>query len=403
MQTSSSCSKLGKVSLRGDRRNCAWSQSLQCRIRVDNAKIDVIAKLPPPTNVKGVRSFLGHERFYRRFIKYFSKISHPMTKLIEKESVFDFNEECIKAFKTLKEKLRNAPIMVSPDWSQLFKLMCDASDFAVGAVLGKRDGKHFRPIHFASKTLRNAQQNYTVTKKELLVVDFAFDKFRSYLILSKTIVFTDHSTIIYLFTKQDAKPRLIHWILLLQEFDIEIKNKKGAENVVVDHLSRLKNLNLTKLRDEDINDNFHDETLMNILSKDEEIPWFADFANYLGTLWSFTTTKKVFDASFYWPNIFKEAHTLAQNCDICQRSGSLSRRDEMPQNSIQVSKIFDIWGIDFIGPFPKSHKFEYILVAIDYVSKWAEAEALPTNYARVIINFLKKTLLSFSYSKSFNK
>ncbi|GKE05660.1 reverse transcriptase domain-containing protein [Tanacetum coccineum] len=103
-----------------------------------------------------------------------------------------------------------------------------------------------------------------------------------------------------------------------------------------------------------------------------------------------TTAKKVFDAGFYWPKIFKEAYTLVQNCDAYQRSSSLSRRDEMPQNSIQVSEIFDIWGIDFMGPFPKFHKFEYILIAIDYVSKWAESEALPTNNARVVINFLKK-------------
>ncbi|GJV76205.1 reverse transcriptase domain-containing protein [Tanacetum coccineum] len=108
-----------------------------------------------------------------------------------------------------------------------------------------------------------------------------------------------------------------------------------------------------------------------------------------GTLWS-TTSKKVFDAGFYWPTIFKEARTLVQICDAYQRSGSLSRRDEMPQNSIQVSEIFDIWGIDFMGPLPKSHKFEYILVAIDYVSKWAKAKALPTNDARKMEKVLKR-------------
>ncbi|GJY22771.1 reverse transcriptase domain-containing protein [Tanacetum coccineum] len=210
-------------------------------LEVDKEKIDVIAKLPSPTNVKAVRSFLGHAIFYRRFIKDFSKISRPMTKLLEKDSVFNFDEECNKAFETLKEKLTNAPIMVSPNWSLPFELMCDASDYAVGAVLGQRDEKHFCPIHFASKTLNHAQQNYTVTKKELLAVVFAFDKFRSYLVLLKTVVFTDHSAIKYMFSKQDAKPRLIRWILLLQEFDIEIKNKKGAENVAADHLSILTN------------------------------------------------------------------------------------------------------------------------------------------------------------------
>ncbi|GJT46744.1 reverse transcriptase domain-containing protein [Tanacetum coccineum] len=132
-------------------------------LKVDKAKIDVIDKLPPPTNVKDVRSFLGHAGFYRRFIKDFPKISRPMTKLLEKDSVFDFNEECMKAFKTLKEKLTNAPIMVSTDWSQPFELICDASNFAVGVVLGQHEGKHFCPIHFASKTMNNTQQNYTVS------------------------------------------------------------------------------------------------------------------------------------------------------------------------------------------------------------------------------------------------
>ncbi|GJS15915.1 putative nucleotidyltransferase, ribonuclease H [Tanacetum coccineum] len=250
-------------------------------LEVDKAKIDVIAKLPPPTNVKAVRSFLGHAGFYRRFIKDFSKISRPMTKLLEKDSVFNFDEECNKAFETLKEKLTNAPIMVSPNWSLPFELMCDASDFTVGAVLGQREEKHFRPIHFASKTLNSAQQNYTVTEKELLAVVFAFDKFRSYLVLSKTVVFTDHAAIKYLFSKQDAKPRLIRWILLLQEFDIEIKNKKGAENITANHLSRLEKPNLNELKDEEINNEFPDEFLMSIKTNEKESPWFSDFANYL--------------------------------------------------------------------------------------------------------------------------
>ncbi|GKA08834.1 reverse transcriptase domain-containing protein [Tanacetum coccineum] len=205
-----------------------------------------------------------------------------MTKLLEKDAVFDFNKECIEAFELLNEKLTNTPIMVSPDWSQPIELMCDAKDFGVGVVLGQREGKNFRPIHFASKTLNNAQQNYTVTEKELLAVVFAFDKFRSYLVLSKTIIFIDHSVLKYLFAKQDAKPRLICWILLLQEFHIVIKNKKGAKNVAAYHLSRFENLHLEELRDDDNDDNFPDETLMNVSStEDDEIPWFANFANYL--------------------------------------------------------------------------------------------------------------------------
>nr|GFB38989.1 reverse transcriptase domain-containing protein [Tanacetum cinerariifolium] len=132
-------------------------------IEVDKAKIEVISKLPHPTTVKGIRSFLGHAGFYRRFIKDFSKISRPMTHLLEKNSPFIFSNECIQAFGTLKEKLTEAPILIAPNWDQPFELMCDASDYAVGAVLGQRVKKHFRPIHYASKTMNQAKANYTTT------------------------------------------------------------------------------------------------------------------------------------------------------------------------------------------------------------------------------------------------
>ena len=126
-----------------------------------------------------------------------------------------------------------------PNWQLPFELMCDASDFAIGAVLGQReDGKPY-VIYYASKTLNEAQRNYTTTEKELLAVVFVLDKFRAYLVGSFIIVFIDYLALKYLLTNQDAKARLIRWILLLQEFDLQIKYKKGVENVVADHLSRL--------------------------------------------------------------------------------------------------------------------------------------------------------------------
>ncbi|KAK8619596.1 hypothetical protein V6N13_135878 [Hibiscus sabdariffa] len=210
-------------------------------IEVDRAKIDVISKLPPPTNIKGIRSFLGHAGFYQRFIENFSKITKPLCSLLEQGKPFEFDEECMKAFEILKSKLVTTPIVEPPDWNLPFELMCDASDYAVGAVLGQRKGKIFHPTYYASKTLNEAQVNYTTTEKELLAVIFAFDKFRSYLLGTKVTVFTDHSAIKYLLSKKDAKPRLIRWILLLQEFDVEIIDKKGTENQVADHLSRLEN------------------------------------------------------------------------------------------------------------------------------------------------------------------
>ncbi|CAM8960866.1 unnamed protein product [Rhodiola kirilowii] len=197
------------------------------RIEVDKAKIEVMEKLPPPKDVKGIRSFLGHAGFYRRFIKDFSKIAKPLTNLLCNDTKFRFDEECLVAFEKLKKALVSAPIIQPPNWDLPFELMCDASDYAVGAVLGQRLDKKLHAIHYTSKVLNGAQLNYTTTEKELLAIVYAFDKFRSYLVGSKTIVFTDHAEIKYLLAKKDSKPRLIRWILLLQEFDIEIKDKRG--------------------------------------------------------------------------------------------------------------------------------------------------------------------------------
>ncbi|RVW13757.1 Retrovirus-related Pol polyprotein from transposon 17.6 [Vitis vinifera] len=207
-------------------------------IEVDKAKVELIVKLPSPTTVKGVRQFLGHAGFYRRFIKGFSSLSKPLCELLAKDAKFIWDERCQNSFDQLKKFLTTTPIVRAPNWQLPFELMCDASDFAIGAVLGQReDGKPY-VIYYASKTLNEAQRNYTTTEKELLAVVFALDKFRAYLVGSFIIVFTDHSALKYLLTKQDAKARLIRWILLLQEFDLQIKDKKGVENVVADHLSR---------------------------------------------------------------------------------------------------------------------------------------------------------------------
>nr|GFA59861.1 reverse transcriptase domain-containing protein [Tanacetum cinerariifolium] len=140
---------------------------------VDKAKIDIIAKLPHPTTVKGVWGFLSHAGFYRRFIQDFSKISRPMTHLLEKNTPFIFSKDCIQAFQTLKKKLTEAPILIAPNWDLPCELMCDASDFAIGAVLGQRHEKHLWPIHYASKTMNDAETNYTTTEKEMLAVVYA--------------------------------------------------------------------------------------------------------------------------------------------------------------------------------------------------------------------------------------
>ncbi|GJW88348.1 reverse transcriptase domain-containing protein [Tanacetum coccineum] len=325
---------------------------LKCGIEVDRAKVDVIAKLPPPTTVKGIRSFLGHTGFYRRFIKDFSKIARPMTHLLEKDTPFFFSSECQSSFEILKKKLIEAPILVSPDWDLPFEIMCDASDFAVGAVLGQRKEKHFQPIHYA-----------------------------------------------------------------------KIRDKNGAENLAADHLSGLENPHQGDLVGMEMNDNFPHESLNMIsLNPDNEPPWFANIANYLvGNVlvrgMSSQQKKKFFKdvQHYFWddPYLFricadqiirrcvdgKEAYDILKDmvthCDACQRQGKISQKDEMSQNPIQNVEIFDVWGIDFMRPFSSLRGNRYILVAVDYVSKWIEVKELPTNDAQVVVKFLKQLISKF--------
>nr|GEU88075.1 hypothetical protein [Tanacetum cinerariifolium] len=195
-----------------------------------------------------------------------------------------------------------------------------------GVVLGQRHEKHFKPIHYASKTMNDAETNYTTTEKEMLAVVYAFEKFRSYLIMNKSIVHTDHSALKYLFAKKDAKARLLRWVLLLQEFDFKVLDTKGVENLAADHLSRLENPYENVLNPNEINEKFPLETLsMVTFHGDSNASWFADFANY--------------------------------------------------------------------------HAGNFI-VKVDYLSKWVEAKALPTNDARVVCKFLKSLFASFGLPRA---
>ncbi|XP_058203012.1 uncharacterized protein LOC131317482 [Rhododendron vialii] len=349
-------------------------------IEVDKAKVDLISRLPPPSSIKQIRSFLGHAGFYRRFIRDFSKIAKPLCDLLAKDVPFVFDEACMKAFVKLRDALSSAPIMQSPDWKLPFEIMCDASDYAVGAVLGQRVDKVSHAIYYASKTLSDAQLNYTTTEKELLAVVFALDKFRSYLLGSKVVVYSDHATLRHLLSKKDAKPRLIRWILLLQEFDFEIQDKKGSENSVADHLSRI--LVDSSCDIVPLHDSFPDEQLFEV--SQVRPPWYAFIVNYLATgeipshwsrldkdrffsqvghyLWEdpilfkycadqvirrcvpqceyhsiltfchtlecgghFSgkkTATKVLQSGFYWPTLYKDAHEFCRTCLLCQHAGT---------------------------------------------------------------------------------
>ncbi|GJX67328.1 reverse transcriptase domain-containing protein [Tanacetum coccineum] len=343
-------------------------------IEVDCAKIDIIAKLPYPTNVKGVRSFLGHVGFYRRFIKDFSKIARPMNQLLMKDAKFIFSNECMQAFNILKNKLTYAPVIISPNWNIDFELMCDASNYAVGAVLGQHIDKKFRPIYYASKTMNGAQEHYTTTEKELLAVV--------------------------------AKPRLIRWVLL-------------------------ENPDLETLSDDAIRDSFPDEHLMAVQVREmAEDPWYADYVNFLvskiiphrltyhlrkkflsdikhyirddpylfkscpdgiirrgvfgkelqeilehchtrptgGHYEADITARKVFESRFYLPTIFRDAARYIRDYDTCQRASNISSHNQMPLTNILVSEV--------------------------------DAEALSTHNARVVVKFLQKLFSRFGVPKA---
>nr|CAD40178.2 OSJNBa0061A09.17 [Oryza sativa Japonica Group] len=293
--------------------------------------------------------------------------------------------------------------------------MCDASNFAVGAVLGQTKDRKQHAIAYASKTLTGAQLNYSTTEKELLAV-----------VGAKVVVYTDHAALKYLLTKKDAKPRLIRWILILQEFDIEINNKKGIENSVADHLSRMQ---ITNMQELSINDYLRDDMLLKVTDSD---PWYAPIVNFMVAwhvppgenkkrlsyesrkrLWdapylyrvcsdsllrrcvpadegmeiiekcrvapygshygAFRTHAKIWQSGFFWPTMYGDTKEFIRRCTSCQKHGGITAQDAMPLTYNLQVELFDVWGIDFMGPFPKFYDCEYILVAVDYVSKWVEA------------------------------
>ena len=185
-------------------------------IKMDPAKIQVLVNLMPPTTQKEIRNFLGYAGYYRRFIENFSKIDQPLFKILARDVEFQWTNHCQNAFQTLKEKLSVVPILCGPNLSLPFHISTDASDTTIGASLGQKENLFNYAIYYISKNLTPAELNYTVTEKEMLVVVHAIKKFRHYITGYQVFIHTYHSSLLHLFNKQDSKPRLIRYILLLQ-------------------------------------------------------------------------------------------------------------------------------------------------------------------------------------------
>nr|GFB01404.1 reverse transcriptase domain-containing protein [Tanacetum cinerariifolium] len=221
--------------------------------------------------------------------------------------------------------------------------MCDASDYAVGAILGQRIEKHFRPIHYASKTMNQAEANYTTTEKEMLA-----------------------------------------------EFDFKVIDTRGAKNYAADHLSRLENPYENVFDPKEINKTFPLKSLNKVAHKDLSTPWFADLANYHAENFIIKEPVliKLFDVVWLAKKLLTSSMLIIVDPPGDTMEPTTQRRKFLTQ------------GIDFMGPFPSSKGNKYILVAVDYLSKWVEAKALPTNDARVVVKFLKSLFSRFGTPKA---
>nr|GEV80216.1 reverse transcriptase domain-containing protein [Tanacetum cinerariifolium] len=291
-----------------------------------------------------------------------------MTRLLEKDTPFFFSKECVEAFQTLKRKLTEASILIAPNWDLPFELMCDASDFAI--VIDTKGAKNLTADHHSR--LENPHQNVLDPKEINDTFPLETLNMVSFRGNSSTLWFSE-------FTNYHARNFVVKGMSSQQ------KNKffKDVKHYFWDDPFLFK-----ICADQVIRRCVHGQEAIDILKACHNRPTGGHHGlNF--------TAKKVFDFGFYWPTIYRDAQDLVKSCDVCQRQGKISQCDEMPQNFIQVCEIFNAWGIDFMGLFPSSRGNKYILVAVDYLSKWVEAKALPTNDARVVYKLLKSLFAIF--------
>ena len=419
----------------------------------DPTKVEVIVNLQPPTNVKGVQRALGHIGWYREAIHDYATKAIPITKLLQKAVKFEWDSQCQEAFEVLKKDLSSYPVLRPPNWNLTFHVYCDASAVAVGSALCQPTGEKGKdyPVAFASRQLNAAEKNYTTTERECLAMIFSVKKFRHYLLLNPVRFYVDHIAIRYLVNKPDLSGRLARWVLLLEEFDYQVEYKPGKMHKQADHLSRLSE----EENKEPIDDNLVDESLFHIssapawyhhiaeflktqqlpnsLTKNErrkvrinsrhftlvgghlyrrsidgvlrrcvlaeEVPAIlsachdsACGGHFSGTL----TGQKALRAGYYWPNMFKDAHDHARRCDACQRYAKNDLHMSLPLQVSLPLVPFEKWGIDFIGEIhPSSSRgMKHIIVATEYLTKWAEAKAVKTNDAKVAATFLFEQVIT---------
>ncbi|BFI32702.1 hypothetical protein MPTK2_3g07970 [Marchantia polymorpha subsp. ruderalis] len=419
----------------------------------DPEKVAVIEQLATPTNAKGIAKLLGHVGWYRELIPDFATLVIPITQLLKKDSKFEWTESCEKSFREVKSKLSTYPVLRPPDWNKPFHVFCDASNLAVGSALCQATGEKNKdqPIAYASKQLTPAERNYSTTERECLAMVFSVKKFRHYLMCNPVVFFVDHMAIKYLVNKAELSGRLARWVLLLEEFDYTVEYKPGRMHLQADHLSRLSE----EIGTRPVDDRLIDESLFVITAKPE---WYGGIVEFLTTQklssdWTkeerrkvrvnsrhfivlghrlfrrgadgilrrcvsevevpsileachdsacgghFSgklTGQKVLRAGYFWPTLFQDSYSYVKKCDACQRYARNDLRMEMPLQVSLPLVPFEKWGIDYIGEIhPHSSRgMAYIVVATEYLTKWAEAKAVKANTAAHAATFMYENIIS---------
>ena len=438
--------RVQKYNLQLQFKKCKWGATtlrflgfmiLEKRIQLDPAKTRAVAEYPKPSNIKSLQSFLGLVNFSLRFVPHLATITNPLRKLLKKDQPYQWTEECEKSFQTIKQLITSAATLAFPDFSKIFRLQTDASNFGIGAVLLQQDDSDsWRPIAYISRALTKSEQNYSTTEKEFLAVVWSFQKFHPYLHGTMVQVETDHQPLISLIQKTHPPGRLLRWALALQEYKFTMIYRRGQSNVVADALSRME-YQAAQVSATDLPLHQHqikqmqqqDPTIKKIIlqiqaSHDAHLhrnfimidnilyyvsqgcpprlyvpealrPTYLDFyhSHQLSGHFGFHKLLHRIRSMYYWPKLRQSISVFLQSCPTCQAvknphstSGSLT--------PITVKEPFEMVGWDLMGPFPVSLQGNrYILVITEYLTRWCEAVALPDATANTVARALLQRII----------
>ncbi|CAB0006704.1 unnamed protein product [Nesidiocoris tenuis] len=395
-------------------------------IQPDDRKLEAVRNYPVPTSVKHVRAFVGLCSYYRRFVKSFASIAHPLTHLTKKDVHFQWGPEQQLAFETLKERLTSPPILAYPDFTSSFILATDASGCGVGAVLSQlHDGKE-HPVAYASRALNKAEMNYSATELELLAIVYAVNYFHQYLWGSHFTIITDHAALRYLHQMKDSNSRIMRWSLLLEEYAYTPKYKKGTINSNADGLSRafavVETLSSDQFITQQAQDSFcnrvkntpkYCNTGDGVLAKHTRqglrivVPsslrlkvLALNHSTPQGGHCGHRKTYQATSSKYFWPGMAKDVASFVRRCPQCALVKDHGRVKPPMGKFNDPKQAFEAISIDIVGPLPPTPDgFKYILTVIDQFSRFVQFYALKTQTAEEIAQKLVAHFCRFGTSK----